>query len=514
MMENKLQHLQERRRRILSGGGEKRVKEQHNKGKGTARERIGMLLDGDSFVELGVFVQSGLEDAAGTKVKYPGEGVVTGYGTIDGRRVYLYAQDFTVAGGSLGEAHAKKICRIIDLAGENGAPVIGICDSAGARIREGVSVLDGYGSIFYRNARCSGVVPQISVVMGPCAGGAVFSPALSDFVFMIDQTSHMFINGPGAIKGATGENVTTENLGGAAVHSSSSGTAHFFAGSESEGLNGVRTLLGYLPSNNLDDPPAAAACEPDLDQDELGGVIPGSGGEPYDVRDIIRRVADGSAFFEVHERYAGNAVVGFARLAGKAVGIVANQPRVKGGCLDLNASDKISRFVRFCDSFNLPLVTFVDVPGFLPGVEQEWGGAVRHGAKIMYAYSEAVVPKISVVLHKAFGSACIAMGSRSLGADLCLAWPAAEIAVAGPEEAVEIINSGELESAGEPEALRRELARRYRDSFANPYIAAARGWIDEVIDPRQTREYLCRALGIVGQKRVQRPPRKHGNIPL
>ena len=506
--------MQERRRRVLAGGGEKRVEEQHSKGKGTARERIDMLLDEGSFMELGAFVQGGLKDAGDPEAGHPGEGVVTGYGTIDGRRVYLYAQDFTVAGGSLGEAHARKICRVIDLAGENGAPVIGLCDSGGARMEEGVGVLHGYGSIFYRNTRYSGVVPQISVIMGPCAGGAVYSPALSDFVFVIDGMSSMFVAGPGVLKETWGEDVSAEDLGGAAVHSSTSGAAHFFAGSEAEALQGVRNLLGYLPPNNLDDPPAAAARLPELDPEELGGIISGFGDESYDVRDIIRRVVDGSGFFEVHERYAGNAVVGFARLAGAAVGLVANQPLVKGGCLDINASDKISRFVRFCDSFNLPLVTFVDVPGFLPGVEQEWGGAVRHGAKIMYAYSEAAVPKITVVLHRAYGSACIAMGSRSLGADLCLAWPGAEIALLGPEEAVEIINSGELEGAGEPEALRRELARRYRNSFANPYIAAARGWIDEVIEPRQTREYLCRALGAVGLKRVQRPPRKHGNIPL
>lgn len=512
VMKKELQLLQEKRRQVLSGGGEKRIEEQHQKGKQTARERIGMLLDEGSFVELGALVQGGLEDAAGPGIKYPGEGVVTGYGTVDGRRVYLYAQDYTVAGGSLGQAQAKKICRVLDLAGENGAPVIGLCDSGGVRMGEGVGALHGYGSIFCRNTRYSGVVPQIAVIAGPCAGGAVYSPALSDFVFIIEGTGHMFINGPGAIRAATGEHAAMDELGGAAVHNSVSGAAHFFAGSESEALNGLRTLLGYLPSNNLDDPPAAEAREPE--QDELGEIIPGHDDSSYDVREIVRRVVDGSDFFEVHERYAGNVVVGFARLAGAAVGVVANQPRVKGGCLDIDASHKISRFVRFCDSFNLPLMTFVDVPGFLPGVEQERGGAIRHGAKIMYAYSEATVPKISVILRRAYGSAYIAMGSRSLGADLCLAWPGAEIAVMEPGSAVEIINGPELESSDEPETLHRELALRYRDSFANPYIAAARGWIDEVIDPRQTREYLCRALGIVGQKRVQRPARKHGNIPL
>ncbi len=513
-MEKKLQHLQERRRLVLSGGGEKRVEEQYQKGKRTARERINMLLDEGSFVELGTFVQGDLDDAGSLDIKNPGEGVVAGYGTVDGRRVYLFAQDFTVAGGSLGEMHARKICRVLDLAGQNGAPVIGLNDSGGARIQEGVCALNGYGEIFYRNMLYSGVVPQISVIMGSCAGGAVYSPALTDFVFMVDQKSHMFITGPQVIKAVTGESITMEELGGAAAHNSTSGAAHFFAAGEEEGLNQVRTLLSYLPSNNVDDPPAALPQDPVLDREELIRIIPDHNDRSYDIREVLRRVVDGSVFFEVHEQYARNAVVGFARLSGAPVGIVANQPRVKAGCLDINASDKISRFVRFCDSFNLPVITFVDVPGYLPGVEQEWGGIIRHGAKILYAYAEATVPKISVVLRKAYGGAYIAMSSRSLGADLCLAWPSAEIAVMGPEGAVKIINRRELESSGEPEKLHCELAQGYRERFANPYIAAARGWIDEVIDPRQTREYLCRAIGIVGLKRVQRPPRKHGNIPL
>jgi acetyl-CoA carboxylase carboxyltransferase component len=514
MMEKKLRHLQERRRLVLSGGGEKRIEEQHQRGKRTARERINMLLDEGSFVELGTFVQGDLDDAASLDIKNPGEGVVAGCGAIDGRRVYLFAQDFTVAGGSLSEMHARKICRVLDLAGQNGAPVIGLNDSGGARIQEGVSALNGYGEIFYRNMLYSGVIPQISIIMGSCAGGAACSPALTDFVFMVDEKSHMFITGPQMIEAVTGENITMEELGGAAAHNSTSGVAHFLASGEEEGLKQVRTLLSYLPSNNLDDPPAASPQESLLDGEELMGIIPDDNDKSYDIREIIRRVVDGSVFFEVHEQYARNAVAGFARLSGTAVGIVANQPLVKAGCLDIDASDKISRFVRFCDSFNLPLITFVDVPGYLPGVEQEWGGIIRHGAKILYAYAEATVPKISVVLRKAYGGAYIAMGSRSLGSDLCLAWPGAEIAVMGPEAAVKIINRRELESSAEPEKLLRELAQGYRERFANPYIAAARGWIDEVIDPRQTREYLCRAISIVGLKRVQRPPRKHGNIPL
>lgn len=509
-----MQHLQERRRLAQSGGGGKQIEEQHKKGKRTARERISMLLDEGSFVELGMFVQGALDDAGSPEVKNPGEGVVTGYGTIEGRRVYIFAQDFTVAGGALGEMHAQKICRVIDLAGQNGAPLIGLKDSGGVRIQEGISALNGYGSIYLRNARYSGVVPQISVIMGPCAGGAVYSPALTDFVFMADETGHMFVTGPQVIKAVTGETVSVEELGGAAVHNSASGAAHFFAGSEEESLAQVRTLLSYLPSNNVDDPPAVSPQEPVLEQEGLMGIIPDDIEEPYDVCDVIRRVVDGSIFFEVHERYAPNAVVGFARFAGVAVGIVANQPRVKSGCLDIDASDKTSRFIRFCDSFNLPLITFVDAPGYLPGVEQEWNGIIRHGAKILYAYAEATVPKITVILRKAYGGAYIAMGSRSLGADLCLAWPTAEISVMDPQGVVEIINRRELENAEEPGMLHRELAQQYRDRLANPYIAAARGWIDEVIDPQQTRDYLCRALGIVGLKRVQQPPRKHGNIPL
>jgi methylmalonyl-CoA decarboxylase subunit alpha len=513
-MDEKLNHLQERRKRTLAGGGEKRVADQHGKGKLTARERLAKLLDEGSFVEIGAFAQTGLEDASSLEYPNPGEGVVTGYGTIMGRQIYVYAQDFTVAGGSLGEVHAAKICRVLDLAAQNGTPVIGMNDSGGARIQEGVYSLNGFGSIFYRNTLCSGVIPQLSIIMGPCAGGAVYSPAITDFVFMVSGIGNMFITGPQVIKAVTGESVSPEELGGAATHNEKSGVAHFYSEDEDACFSQIRTLLSYLPSNNVDDPPLAEAREPELSQDDLATLMPENPNRSYDVREVIKRVVDGSELFEVHQGYAQNALVGFARINGRPVGIIANQPQVKAGCLDVNSSDKIARFVRFCDCFNLPLVTFVDVPGYLPGVEQEWGGVIRHGAKILYAYSEATVPQISIILRKAYGGAYIAMNSRSLGADLCLAWPSAEIAVMGPEGAVNIVNRRELEAAGDKEEKRQELVQQYRDKYANPYIAAARGWIDDVIDPRQTREYLVRGLDMVANKREQRLMRKHGNIPL
>ncbi len=513
-MNDKLEHLEARRMRTLAGGGEKRVEDQHGKGKLTARERLSKLLDEDSFVEIGTFAQTGLEDASSLDYPNPGEGVVSGYGTVEGRRVYVYAQDFTVAGGSLGEVHAAKICRILDLAAQNGAPVIGLNDSGGARIQEGVYSLNGFGSIFYRNTLCSGVIPQLSVIMGPCAGGAVYSPAITDFVFMVSKIGNMFITGPQVIKAVTGEEVSAEELGGAATHNQTSGVAHFFAEEEEECFTQIRRLLSFLPSNNIDDPPLAIYSDPELDPAELLTIMPDNPNRSYDVRDVIKRIVDNSDLMEVHEGYAQNAVVGFARLGGKPVGIIANQPMFKAGCLDINSSDKIARFVRFCDCFNLPLITFVDVPGYLPGVEQEWGGIIRHGAKVLYAYSEATVPQISIILRKAYGGAYIAMNSRSLGADLCLAWPTAEIAVMGPDGAVNIVNRRELETAEDQAVKRQELVQQYRDKYANPYIAAARGWIDEVIDPRQTRAYLIRGLEMVENKREQRLMRKHGNIPL
>ena len=513
-MDEKLKHLQERRERTNACGGEKRVNAQHEKGKLTARERLNLLLDEGSFVEIGTFSQTNLEDASSLDYPNPGEGVVTGYGTVSGRRIYVYAQDFTVAGGSLGEVHARKICRVLDLAAQNGTPVIGLNDSGGARIQEGVYSLDGFGNIFYRNTLCSGVIPQLSVIMGPCAGGAVYSPAITDFVFMVDKTSNMFITGPQVIKAVTGEDVTPDDLGGAATHNQTSGVAHFFAGGEEECFSQIRRLLSFLPSNNIDDPPLAQPKEPELGQNELVTIMPDNPNRSYDVREVIKRVVDSSEIMEVHEGYASNAVVGFARLNGRPVGIIANQPLVKAGCLDINSSDKIARFVRFCDCFNLPLITFVDVPGYLPGVEQEWGGVIRHGAKILYAYSDATVPQISVILRKAYGGAYIAMNSRSLGADLCLAWPSAEIAVMGPEGAVNIVNRRELEAADDKAQKRQELVEEYRQRYANPYIAAARGWIDEVIEPGETRAYLIRGLEMVGTKHEQRLNRKHGNIPL
>lgn len=513
-MDDQLKHLDERRKRTLAGGGEKRIEDQHNKGKLTARERLVKLLDENSFVELGTFSQTGLEDASSLEYPNPGEGVVTGYGTVNGRKIYVFAQDFTVAGGSLGEVHASKICRVLDLAAQNGTPVIGINDSGGARIQEGVYALNGYGSIFYRNTLCSGVIPQLSVIMGPCAGGAVYSPAITDFVFMVSGIGNMFITGPQVIKAVTGEEVSAEELGGAATHNETSGVAHFFAENEDECYEKIRLLLSFLPANNVDDPPLAEPREPELNQEDLATMMPDNPNRSYDVRDVIKRVVDSSELMEVHQGYAQNAVVGFARIQGRPVGIIANQPQVKAGCLDVNSSDKIARFVRFCDCFNLPLITFVDVPGYLPGVEQEWGGVIRHGAKILYAYSEATVPQISIILRKAYGGAYIAMNSRSLGADLCLAWPSAEIAVMGPEGAVNIVNRREIDAADDKEKKRQELVQQYRDKYANPYIAAARGWIDEVIDPRQTRSYLIRGLEMVENKREQRLLRKHGNIPL
>ena len=486
LMEKKLQQFQERRNLALSGGGAEKIKQQHEEGKATARERIEKLLDEGSFTEIGLFAGSD----PGGEMENPAEGVVTGCGTIGGRRVYLFAQDYTVAGGAVGEIHAAKICRILDLAGENGAPVIGLYDSAGMRIDEGLGALEGYGSILSRQALYSGVIPQIAVVMGPCAGGAAFSPALADIVVMVEGNGAIFVAGPQVIAAVTGENVTVEEIGDARVHGSMSGVAHLLAGDDTAALKSVRTLLGYLPPNNLEDPPAAEPEEPEGDGEELLQIVSGEG-KPYDVREIIGRIVDGGSFLEMHKDYAKNAVIGFARLGGRAVGVAANQPLVKNGSLDIDAADKIARFVRFCDSFNLPLFTFVDLPGYLPGVAQEQGGIVRHGAKIFYAYVEATVPKISLVLGRAYGSAAVAMSSRSLGADLCLAWPSAEIAALGPEGAA-----------------------KTGDGTAGPYAAATRGWVDEVIDPRESRDYLRRALLVAGNKRGMRSPRKHGNIPL
>jgi acetyl-CoA carboxylase carboxyltransferase component len=513
-VEEKLGFLEQRRNVILQGGGTKRVEAQHKKGKQTARERLDQLLDPGSFVEVGTFVQGDLKDASVIDIPLPGEGVVTGYGTVNGRLVYVFAQDFTVSGGSLGEMHAAKICRVMDLAAQNGAPLVGINDSGGARIQEGVMSLDGYANIFYRNTVNSGVIPQISVVMGPSAGGAVYSPALTDFVFMVDNISYMFITGPQVIKAVTGEEVSPEKLGGAATHNDTSGVAHFRAKDEQECFTLIAKLLSYLPSNNINDPPAAEPAEPALPADDLVNLVPADPNKGYDVVEVIKRVVDNSELFQVHEHYAKNAVIGFARIAGQAVGIIANQPKFLAGCLDINSSDKIARFVRFCDCFNIPLVTFVDVPGYLPGVHQEYGGIIRHGAKILYAYSEATVPQISVILRKAYGGAYIAMNCRGLGADFAFAWPTAEIAVMGPEGAINIIARRELEQAENPEEERKKKVDEYREAFANPYIAASRGWVDDVIDPRATRAHLIRALDSLKNKFEDRPRKKHGNFPV
>ncbi|PTM58583.1 acyl-CoA carboxylase subunit beta [Desmospora activa] len=509
-MYSKLDELAARRRRVEQGGGDDKVRAQHEKGKLTARERIDLLLDEDTFVELNPFV----ENTAADYGEAPGEGVVTGYGKIHGRSVYLFAQDFTVFGGSLGEMHAQKIVRIMDLAAKNGAPIIGLNDSGGARIQEGVVSLDGYGQLFYRNAIYSGVVPQISVIMGPCAGGAVYSPALTDFVFMVEGSSQMFITGPKVIETVTGEKISAEDLGGARVHSTLSGNAHFTAESEPEVLNQVRRLLSFLPQNNVEDPPRTYCKEDDGWTEELVDRVPTASTKVYDVRGVIDAVVDQGDFMEVHQSFAKNIVVGFGRIDGQVVGIAANQPKMMAGGLDIDSSDKLARFIRFCDSFNIPLVTFVDVTGFLPGVNQEHRGIIRHGAKILYAYSEATVPKITVITRKGYGGAYVALNSKAIGADIVYAWPNAEVAVMGPEGAANIIFHREIQEASDPAATRAEKIEEYREKFANPYVAAAKGMVDDVIDPRETRQKLKQALEMLKQKRETRPAKKHGNIPL
>ncbi|MFC4078179.1 acyl-CoA carboxylase subunit beta [Salinithrix halophila] len=509
-MHKKIDELNERRRRVEQGGGGERIRAQHDKGKLTARERIDLLLDEDSFVELNPFVENLTSDFG----KAPGEGVVTGYGKVNGRPVYIFAQDFTVFGGALGEMHALKIASMMDHAAKNGAPIIGLNDSGGARIQEGVVSLDGYGHIFYRNSIYSGVVPQISVIMGPCAGGAVYSPAITDFVFMVEQTSQMFITGPKVIETVTGENISSEDLGGAGVHSSLSGNAHFTAPSEPEVLNQVRRLLSFLPLNNIEDPPRLFSKEEDGWEETLMDVVPEEGTKVYDVRKVIQLVVDGGDFMEVQEKFARNIVVGFGRIGGRSVGIAANQPKVMAGGLDIDSSDKLARFIRFCDSFNIPVITFVDVTGFFPGVNQEHRGIIRHGAKILYAYSEATVPKITVITRKAFGGAYVALNSKAIGADMVFAWPGAEVAVMGPEGAANIIYSREIRESEDPTATRADKIEEYRRKFANPYIAASKGMVDDVIDPRETKRKLKQALEMLASKRETRPPKKHGNIPL
>jgi len=514
-LESKIQQLEKLRQQAMLGGGQKRIERQHAKGKLTARERINLLLDEGSFREIDTFVTHratgfGIEDK-----KFLGDSVVTGWGTIDGRLVYVFSQDFTVFGGSLSEVHAEKVVKIMDLAMKNGAPVIGINDSGGARIQEGVVSLAGYAYIFLRNVLASGVVPQISIVMGPCAGGAVYSPAMTDFIVMVKDTSHMFITGPDVIKAVTREEVTFEELGGAITHNTKSGVAHFAAEDEEEGLLLVRRMLSYMPQNNMEDPPFVPTTDPSDRMDaELNTVIPDNPTKPYNIKDVIRRVVDEGEFVEVHERWARNIVVGFARLGGFSVGIVANQPAALAGVLDIDCSTKAARFVRFCDAFNIPIITFEDVPGFLPGVNQEHGGIIRNGAKLLYAYCEATVPKITIITRKAYGGAYDVMSSKHIRGDISYAWPSAEIAVMGPHGAVNIIFRQELAEAEEPEARKAELVAEYREQFANPYVAAARGYIDDVIEPRETRPRLIEALKMLQNKRDSNPPKKHGNIPL
>ncbi len=514
-MEAKLKELATRREKILAGGGPKRVAAQHEKGKMTARERIESFLDAGTFTEVDAFVEHRAVDLGMDKTEAPGEGVVIGYGTVDGRVVWVFAQDFTVVGGSLGEMHAAKICKAMDMAMKVGCPCIGINDSGGARIQEGVDALSGYGDIFYRNTLASGVIPQISVIMGPCAGGAVYSPALTDFTVMVDKTANMFITGPQVIKAVTGEDVSAEGLGGALVHSEISGCASLMFANEQATIAGIRKLLSYLPQNNVEDPPLARTADAvNRSIPTLAGIIPESANKPYDIRDVIRQVFDDGDFFEIQDLYAQNIVVGFARLGGRSVGIVANQPRIMAGVLDINASDKASRFIRFCDAFNVPLVTFTDTAGYLPGVGQEHSGVIRHGAKLLYAYSEATVPKLTVIVRKAYGGAYIAMCSRHLGADQVFAWPSAEIAVMGPDGAANIIFKKDIDEAADPVATRKAKIDEYKRNFANPYKAAVRGYVDDVIDPADTRARLHGALAMLLGKRETRPAKKHGNIPV
>lgn len=513
-MEEYLYDLEDRRRRIALGGGDKRIMQQHDKGKLTARERIEILLDAGSFRELQAFARTRTAYAGMPEVDAPGEGVVTGYGTVEGRTVYVFAQDFTVFGGALGEVHAEKIASVMDLAAKNGSPIIGLNDSGGARIQEGVVSLDGYGHVFYRNAIYSGVVPQVSVIMGPCAGGAVYSPAITDFVFMVEGTSQMFITGPKVIETVTGERISSEDLGGAKVQESISGVAHFRYSSEQDALQAVRRLLGFLPSSHQDTSPYAPVTVSTDPDDTLLELVPTDGTKVYDVKAVIARLVDGADFMEVQATYARNAVIGFGRIGGRAVGIVANQPKYRAGGLDIDSSDKIARFIRFCDSFQIPLITLVDVTGFIPGVNQEHGGIIRHGAKVLYAYSEATVPKISVILRKAYGGAYVAMNSKAIGADLVYAWPASEIAVMGPEGAANIIYAKEIAASADPVQSRRDKLAEYRRQFANPYVAAGAGMVDDVINPPETRCKLHEALQLLATKREMRPAKKHGNIPL
>jgi propionyl-CoA carboxylase beta chain len=507
--------LDERAAQALHPGSQRAVDRQHERGKLLARERIERLLDPGSFVEIDRFARHRAHGFGLEGNRPYGDGVITGHGTIDGRRVCVFAQDFTVFGGSLGEVFADKILKIMRMAMKAGCPVIGLNDSGGARIQEGVVSLAGYGEIFYENVQASGVIPQVSAIMGPCAGGAVYSPALTDLTIMVDGTSHMFVTGPDVIRAVTGEEVSFEELGGASTHGDRSGVAHVVAPDEDAALADIRAFLSFLPSNNTEQPPVYACTDPvDRNCPDLDTIVPDNPGKPYDIHDVISSVVDDGRYFEIHEGWAQNIVCALARIGGRSVGVVANQPKVLAGVLDIDASVKAARFVRMCDAFNIPIVTFIDVPGFLPGTQQEWGGIIRHGAKLLYAYCEATVPKLAVITRKSYGGAYDVMSSKHAGSDLNLAWPASEIAVMGPEGAVNIIHREELAAAGDPDARRAELISEYRDRFANPYVAAERGYLDDVIHPRDTRRALAVALDTLTNKRVERPARKHGNIPL
>lgn len=514
-MDERVEELRKKKELARLGGGKERIEDQHKKGKLTARERIDLLLDQGSFRELDAFVVHQCTHFGLDKKRYLGDGVVTGYGTIDGRLVYVFAQDFTVFGGSLGDAYTNKICKIMDLAMKVGAPVIGLNDSGGARIQEGVVSLGGYAEIFFRNVVSSGVVPQISAIMGPCAGGAVYSPAMTDFIIMVKGSSYMHITGPDVIKTVTNEIVTSEDLGGAMVHNKMSGVAHFAAENEEDCMKVTKKLLSYIPQNNLEDPPYILPTDdPNRMDKELETIVPSDPNKPYDMKEVVAHIVDDSEFFEVHQHWAQNIIVGFARLNGHPVGIIGNQPAFLAGCLDISASTKAGRFVRFCDCFNIPLVTFVDVPGFLPGTAQEYGGIIRSGSKLLYAYCEATVPKLTVITRKAYGGAYDVMCSKHIRADINFAWPTSEIAVMGPDGAVNIIFRKELAEAQNPEKKKEELVREYRKTFANPYIAAEKGYVDDVIEPQETRPRLINALESMLNKRETRPPKKHGNIPL
>lgn len=512
---DKVKELRKRKAEAQKGGGEERIEKQHDKGKLTARERLNLLFDKGTFEEIDMLVEHRSSNFGLENKKFPGDGVVTGFGLVNGRKVFAFSQDFTVFGGSLSEAHAEKIVKIMDLAMKTGAPIIGLNDSGGARIQEGVVSLGGYADIFLRNTLASGVIPQISAILGPCAGGAVYSPAITDFTFMVKNTSYMFVTGPNVVKTVTHEEVSSEELGGAMTHATKSGVAHFACDNEVNAIEGIKTLLGFVPQNNMEDPPREETGDPiDRIEDDLDTLVPESPNKPYDMHEVITRIVDNGNFFEVHEEYAQNILVGFARLDGQSIGIVANQPAVLAGVLDIDSAIKGARFVRFCDAFNIPLVVFEDVPGFLPGTEQEWRGIIKHGAKLLYAFSEATVPKVTVITRKAYGGAYDVMNSKHIRGDMNFAWPTAEIAVMGPKGAVEVIFRREIAGSDDPEKTTEKRTKEFRDKFANPYIAAQRGFIDDIIEPHQTRLRLIRALRMLENKVDSNPRKKHGNIPL